>query len=108
MAGRFPYYLLADSYEGKKKERELNPIPGQSEAVEGAGVGDIKRGFVYKRVPHVTLKSIANNEEIDGHSREIPCAGWKNCAQRSTQAAGQELGRMGDSAAEAVRSLGDF
>jgi adenine-specific DNA-methyltransferase len=26
---------------------------------------DIRRGFVYKRVPHVTLKAIANNEEID-------------------------------------------
>jgi len=27
--------------------------------------GDIRKGFLYKRVPHVTLKSIANNEEID-------------------------------------------
>ena len=27
--------------------------------------GDVRRGFVYRRVPHVTLKSIANNEEID-------------------------------------------
>ena len=27
-------------------------------------------GFVYKRVPHITLKSIANNEEIDAiHAR---------------------------------------
>jgi hypothetical protein len=26
---------------------------------------DIKKGFVYERVPHITLKSIANNEEID-------------------------------------------
>ncbi len=25
---------------------------------------DIKRGFIYKRVPHVTLKSIANNPDI--------------------------------------------
>jgi hypothetical protein len=31
----------------------------------GATTEDIKKGFVYKRVPHVTLKSIANNEEID-------------------------------------------
>jgi len=32
--------------------------------------GDIKRGFVFKRVPHITLKSIANNEEIDAiHSK---------------------------------------
>ena len=71
MAGRFPYYLLADSYEGKKKERELNPhLASGTPLPEGDGTtaveGDIKRGFVYKRVPHVTLKSIANNEEIDG------------------------------------------
>jgi adenine-specific DNA-methyltransferase len=69
MSARFPYFLLADSYEGRKKERELNPLAlseaTEGSGVEGAGGGDIKRGFVYKRVPHVTLKSIANNEEID-------------------------------------------
>ena len=27
--------------------------------------GDIRQGFVYQRVPHITLKSIANNAEID-------------------------------------------
>ena len=27
--------------------------------------GNIRHGFVYERVPHVTLKSIANNAEID-------------------------------------------
>lgn len=27
--------------------------------------GNIRHGFVYKRVPHITLKSIANNAEID-------------------------------------------
>jgi adenine-specific DNA-methyltransferase len=61
MAGRFPYYLLSDSPEGLKKEAEITgrfPPPYQTEA-------DVKKGFVYKRVPHVTLKSIANNEEID-------------------------------------------
>ena len=26
---------------------------------------DIRQGFVYERVPHITLKSIANNAEID-------------------------------------------
>ncbi|QDU25894.1 Modification methylase DpnIIB [Anatilimnocola aggregata] len=61
MAGRFPYYLLSDSPEGLKKEAEVTgrfPPPYQTEA-------DVKKGFVYKRVPHVTLKSIANNEAID-------------------------------------------
>ncbi len=75
MAGRYPYYLLADSYEGQKKERELNPQVAPMGAAENAlrksapsadtPTGDIKKGFVYKRVPHITLKSIANNEEID-------------------------------------------
>ena len=32
---------------------------------------DIKKGFVYKRVPHITLKSIANNPDIkEGMTRE--------------------------------------
>jgi adenine-specific DNA-methyltransferase len=62
MAGRFPYYLLADSPEGRKKEVELTGVPSPGRDGDG---GDIRRGFVYERVPHVTLKSIANNEEID-------------------------------------------
>lgn len=60
MAGRYPYYLLSDSPEGLRKEAELAgtiPAPIISE-------GDIRKGFVYKRVPHVTLKSIANNPDI--------------------------------------------
>lgn len=61
MTARFPFYLLADSPEGVKKETELTghtPPPYKTE-------GDIKKGFVYKRVPHIMLKDIANNEEID-------------------------------------------
>jgi adenine-specific DNA-methyltransferase len=61
MTGRFPYYLLSDSPEGVKKEAE---ITGQVPPAYKTS-GDIKKGFVYKRVPHVTLKSIANNEQID-------------------------------------------
>ena len=63
MAAKFPYYILADSAEGIMKEAEITgqvppaPLP----KIEN----DIKKGFVYKRVPHITLKSIANNEEID-------------------------------------------
>ncbi len=61
MTGRFPYYHLADSPEGVKKEAEVTgqtPPPYKT-------ANDIKKGFVYKRVPHITLKAIANNEEID-------------------------------------------
>ena len=60
MAAKYPYYLLADSHEGIEKESELTgKIPPEYETHE-----DIRKGFVYKRVPHVTLKSIANNQDI--------------------------------------------
>jgi adenine-specific DNA-methyltransferase len=67
MSARYPYYLLADSPEGVAKEAEITgkiPVGQKTE-------GDIKKGFVYKRVPHVTLKSIANNPDIkEGMTRE--------------------------------------
>jgi adenine-specific DNA-methyltransferase len=73
MAAKYPYYLLADSEAGIRKEADLTgqaaPFPPPPTA------SDVRRGFVYERVPHVTLKSIAQNpdihesmtrEEIDG------------------------------------------
>jgi adenine-specific DNA-methyltransferase len=67
MAGRYPYYLLADSQEGAKKEAELTGKLPPRYATEN----DVRKGFVYRRVPHVTLKSIANNPDIhEGMSRE--------------------------------------
>ena len=67
MAARFPYYLLADSHEGQRKEAEL----GAHAPFDTPTSGDIRKGFVYERVPHVTLKSIANNPDIrEGMSRE--------------------------------------
>jgi adenine-specific DNA-methyltransferase len=69
MTARYPYYLLADSLEGRKKEAELTGVAPPADAPPCQG--DIRRGFVYKRVPHVTLKSIANNPDIkEGMSRE--------------------------------------
>ena len=61
MAAKYPYFLLADSPEGIEKEAE---ITGKSPDLL-RDRGRYQKGFVYKRVPHVTLKSIANNEEID-------------------------------------------
>ncbi len=61
MGARYPYYLLADSPEGRQKEAEL----AQTAPSERRTRGDIRQGFVYERVPHITLKSIANNAEID-------------------------------------------
>jgi len=61
MGARYPYYLLADSREGQRKEAELT----QSAPSTQPTYGHINHGFVYERVPHITLKSIANNEAID-------------------------------------------
>ena len=61
MGARYPYYLLADSKDGQQKESEISKsIPS-----EAPTHGDIRQGFVYERVPHIQLKSIANNAEID-------------------------------------------
>lgn len=61
MSGKYPYYLLADSPEGQEKEADLTKQPVATTPTHN----DIKKGFVYKTVPHITLKAIANNEEID-------------------------------------------
>jgi adenine-specific DNA-methyltransferase len=61
MSARYPWYLLSDSDDGHRKEAALTGKPPS----ERRGLQDIRQGFVYERVPHVTLKSIANNAEID-------------------------------------------
>lgn len=61
MGARYDYYLLADSPEGLQKEAEITRTAPSSKPTRG----DIRHGFVYERVPHITLKSIANNVEID-------------------------------------------
>ncbi len=67
MSARFPYYLLADSLEGIKKESEITGRTPPDYKTEN----DIRKGFVYKPVPHITLKSIANNPDIkEGMTRE--------------------------------------
>jgi adenine-specific DNA-methyltransferase len=66
MAARYPYYLLADTPDGARMEAEsAGHLPPNGQLPTASGQANINRGFVYKRVPHVTLKSIANNEEID-------------------------------------------
>ena len=61
MAARYPWYLLADSKEGRAKEAALTQRVPADTPVHN----DIRQGFVYERVPHITLKSIANNPLID-------------------------------------------
>jgi adenine-specific DNA-methyltransferase len=87
MAARFPYYYLADDYPQitqmaadeeikaflRKTTSSSGSLPSAGRAGEG---GDIRKGFVYRRVPHVTLKSIANNPDVrEGMTRsEIDAA----------------------------------
>jgi adenine-specific DNA-methyltransferase len=61
MGARYPWYLLADSPEGQKKEAEITRSAPSTKPTRGS----VRQGFVYERVPHITLKSIANNAEID-------------------------------------------
>ena len=61
MGARYPYYLLADSKEGQLKEGEVTRrVPSDKPTY-----GDVRQGFVYERVPHIQLRDIANNAEID-------------------------------------------
>jgi adenine-specific DNA-methyltransferase len=61
MGARYPYYILADSPEGQRKEGEITRTAPSTNPTHG----NVRHGFVYERVPHITLKSIANNTEID-------------------------------------------
>ncbi len=61
MGARYSYYLLADSREGQEKEAEVE----RKTPSVAPSYGDIRQGFVYQRVPHITLRAIANNTEID-------------------------------------------
>jgi adenine-specific DNA-methyltransferase len=61
MSTKFPHYLLSDSIEGKIKEEELTGIVINKSQV----ASDMRKGFVYKRVPHITLKSITNSTQIE-------------------------------------------
>lgn len=60
MSSKYPYYLLMDSVEGATKEAEITrqPVPRTDHSC------DVRQGFVFHRVPHITLKSIAQNETI--------------------------------------------
>jgi adenine-specific DNA-methyltransferase len=61
MGARYSYYFLSDSKDGQQKEAEVT----RSVPSEVPTHGNIRQGFVYERVPHITLKSITNNAEID-------------------------------------------
>ena len=80
MGARYPYYTLADSRDGQLKEAELS----RRAPSEMPTYGNIRQGFVYERVPHITLRDIARNTEID----EI----W-DTAQKELEPLKEELNR---------------
>ena len=61
MGARYPWFLLADSRDGQLKEADI----ARKAPADAPAYNDIRHGFVYERVPHITLRSIANNAEID-------------------------------------------
>ena len=69
MGARYPYYLLSDSYEGKKKAAEV----ARTEISDTDSYNDIRQGFVYERVPHIQLRHISNNTEIDIIWEQFQC-----------------------------------
>jgi adenine-specific DNA-methyltransferase len=89
MSARYPYYHLAADHPDlpltatdeeikaylknpqmhadarRYKEESLHLRSSALTSADRSSSGDIKKGFVYRRVPHITLKSIANNPDID-------------------------------------------
>ena len=81
MGAKFPFYLLADSDAGRRKEGEVT----QRLLPRAPTRNDIRQGFVYERVQHITLKSIANNPDIrEGMSRDDIDAAIKRHAEFET------------------------
>ena len=101
MGARYPFYLLADSREGQLKEAEVTRTAPSSQPVHG----NIRHGFVYERVPHITLKSIANNAEID-----VIWDKWQAklepLAREAERRAQEDMAGMGDSARSRARLAG--
>ena len=61
MGARYPHYILADNRDGQLKAAELS----RRDPSEMPTYGNVRQGFVYDRVPYITLRAIANNAEID-------------------------------------------
>jgi adenine-specific DNA-methyltransferase len=84
MGARYPFYLLSDSREGQIKEAEVTHTAPRDTPTQG----NLRHGFVYERVPHITLKSIANNTEIN-----VIWEQWEPELLEHRQALSQMIGR---------------
>jgi adenine-specific DNA-methyltransferase len=61
IGAKYDYYLLKDSREGAVKEGDLAGKP----PIDGPFTSNIRHGFVYERISHVMLQTVANDAEID-------------------------------------------
>ncbi len=106
MGARYTYYLLADSRDGQLKEAEITGTAPSSQPVHG----NVRQGFVYERVPHITLKSIANDAEIDviwdkWQAKLEPIREKLNSAIKKTWQEWEIPGQVEDKWTEAARKL---
>jgi adenine-specific DNA-methyltransferase len=85
MGAKYPYFILADSIEGKAKEAEITRSIADLEPV----MNRVRQGFVYERVPRVTLKAITCNAEID-----IIWEKWKQRLEPIQQQISQALAKV--------------
>lgn len=60
VSAEMPFYILRDSKEGQKKESEISGKISSEEFTKN----NIRQGFVYERSPKISLKTIADNEEL--------------------------------------------
>jgi len=67
MSGRYPSYILSDSPEGQRRDAELRSV----ECEPRPTAHDVRKGFIYRRVPHVTLGSFTQ-ELVDEGEVESP------------------------------------
>ncbi|MBO0933125.1 site-specific DNA-methyltransferase [Fibrella aquatilis] len=71
MTATFPFYHLysdvdvAKEEKGGKIKKTITPLPEPKTKEEKDARGDLRLGFVYEEVPHITLKSLANDEPAD-------------------------------------------
>ncbi len=65
MTAVFPYYHLYSDVEVEVREKDgkiVKKITPKPESAADRPTGDVRQGFVYEEVPHITLKSLANDE----------------------------------------------
>ena len=91
MAAKFPYYRIAgepadDSGGSRSATHPTEGRVGRAQRDPPSAAGcDIRRGFDYKQVPHITLKSIANNPDIcKGMTRQEIDAAIRKHAETET------------------------